>query len=67
MWSLVLTLGLKLLDLVLARKQASDEAKKAYLQFVDTIGKSGLISVSLHQSYIDQRQKNIDEINGVNK
>lgn len=65
--SMLLPIGLKLFDLWLANKKVDAEFRKAYLEFIDLMGKYGLISAKLNQSYAEQRSRNQKEIELLSK
>jgi hypothetical protein len=48
---------LAILGFILDRISASIATKKAFLQMVEGLGKEGLVSVKLHQSYEEQRRR----------
>lgn len=66
MWTLILSFVLKLFDFVLDRVKADAESRKAFLDMISSLSKSGLVSVSLHQSYEDQRLRNQEELAKLN-
>ena len=48
---------LSILSFVLDRMGVSVKTKLAFLNMVESMGQEGLISVKLHKSYEDQRQR----------
>lgn len=62
MWGIIATIGLKLLGWFLDAKEADAEARKSYLAFIDVMTRKGLVSKSLHNSYEEQRKKNLEEL-----
>ncbi len=62
MWSIIASVGLKLLDWFLGARQADIESRQAFMNFVLAMSNQGLISKSLHDSYADAHQANLDKL-----
>jgi len=59
---LVAKVGLGLLDFFLSRNAAKVESRAAFLSFIASMEKDGLVGAKLNQSYASQRERNRQEI-----
>lgn len=60
-------LALSILDSILKKNAADVASQQAFLDFTAAMSKGGLISVNLHDSYIDQQKKNQDAVDKILK
>lgn len=62
MASILINLGLKFIGWFLDARKANAEVRASFLSFTGAMANSGLISLSLHDSYLEQQKKNINEL-----
>jgi len=54
MWTTILNLAIKLIGLAIDKSASNQEAKKAFLEFVERLGAVGLVQVQLNSQDMAQ-------------